>query len=822
MIGTGFRPGDVFRGSVRNGKDISALALDTATKNGSDVTAAITLTVDTTLPAGVVHYHFTIPSGYSAGDLLDVGGTATDADGDFPVPLFSGQLVQWPATVLPNAPAGTPDGLPTNEGAAQIAQGHNKVWFVRTDGSDSNDGLSPATAKATIASILQTSGGLASAGDLVLVGPGLFAGESDTVLIPAGVTLKGSGRGTTEITVDCGDIDVTYGLIFGGDGACAQDLTFRAINGSPVGGDTRGGIIIQSGATTTLVDRVRIERCHLFAFADTLRGYYTNLVIADSRLEGQWDVLLADGACTAQVTDTFIDQHDPQNATGSLVNAGTAGIFDLVGCHIVSTGVTRTTFGVRTGGSSAIIRLQDCFIDVSGAKSDSTALTNVAGTIIVSRTTYDPAKTSGTITMQADPFVLRPVTAGRALSIDAASKVAATLASGDGADAAAIKTTIGTAGAGLTALAQASAYTAARAAKLDNLDATISSRLAASSYTTPPTKEQIASQVEFQIMDETDGQQVLTAIVNKINSVDADLSGLSISAIASAVWSNAGRTLSSFGFDVTLAASQPNYAPLTAGAYTAPDNAGIAAIKTQTDKLTFTFAGKLDANTVLWGGSALPTIPSAVQIANQTDTTLTAAHGTGYWNVAGGGGGLSGPSAVTLTFHDSDGNPVPLVDFSISGQGSARADGVGVAAFGLSDGTFTVVSRPTGGIIFANTQLVVSGSTALTITGANVAITPADDPARTTGFITCYDATGAVASGIVITIKLLGDPFGDAGASFSQAERDFTSAADGLIEMADLLRSRWYEARRGTGGWVRFQTADAPTTALPEILGIDA
>jgi hypothetical protein len=53
----------------------------------------------------------------------------------------------------------------------------------------------------------------------------------------------------------------------------------------------------------------------------------------------------------------------------------------------------------------------------------------------------------------------------------------------------------------------------------------------------------VANEVEAQIIDETDSEKVLTAITDKIASVNPSLSGLTLSAIASAVWSNGTRVL---------------------------------------------------------------------------------------------------------------------------------------------------------------------------------------------------------------------------------------------------------------------------------------
>jgi hypothetical protein len=85
--------------------------------------------------------------------------------------------------------------------------------------------------------------------------------------------------------------------------------------------------------------------------------------------------------------------------------------------------------------------------------------------------------TAGAVTDKTGYSLAQAFPAGFATLAIASGKVAATVAAGDNADSAAIKATIGIAGAGLTALGDA---------RLANLDATVSSRLATSSYTAPP------------------------------------------------------------------------------------------------------------------------------------------------------------------------------------------------------------------------------------------------------------------------------------------------------------------------------------------------
>lgn len=133
--------------------------------------------------------------------------------------------------------------------------------------------------------------------------------------------------------------------------------------------------------------------------------------------------------------------------------------------------------------------------------------------------------------------------------------------------------------------------TAGRASNLDNLDLAVSSRLASSAYVAPDNggisevrtvaeqlstmleetdvesgdyrfdadalanvprsgytltsgeRTAIANEVEAQIIDETDSEKVLKAITDKIASVNPSLAGLTLPAIANAVWTAGVRTL---------------------------------------------------------------------------------------------------------------------------------------------------------------------------------------------------------------------------------------------------------------------------------------
>ncbi|HEX8309932.1 MAG TPA: hypothetical protein VF614_01365 [Chthoniobacteraceae bacterium] len=91
---------------------------------------------------------------------------------------------------------------------------------------------------------------------------------------------------------------------------------------------------------------------------------------------------------------------------------------------------------------------------------------------------------------------------------------------------------------------------------------------------TPAERTATANEVEAQIIDDTDPEKVLQAITDKIASVNPSLGGLTLGAIASAVWANNTRSLSEFGFSVTVATNndKTGYA-LAVAAPTAAQNA---------------------------------------------------------------------------------------------------------------------------------------------------------------------------------------------------------------------------------------------------------
>ena len=201
---------------------------------------------------------------------------------------------------------------------------------------------------------------------------------------------------------------------------------------------------------------------------------------------------------------------------------------------------------------------------------------------------------------------------------------------------------------------------------------------------------------------------------------------------------------------------------------------------------------------------------NAMVTANQFTSSALANAPTG-----GGGGGLSGPSSVTLTFHDAGGNPVPNVEFTLVGIGSGRANSSGVATFGAQDGTYTVASVASG-MLFSNASLTVSGTTAQTISGTAITFQVAR-PGTTVVYLTTRDASGNPVSGVQVQFGILS--LAGYGNAFNAGET-VTSDSNGLVQVALPSNAKIYYGAKGGG---ESQTDIVPTTgpyALKDLIGI--
>lgn len=156
----------------------------------------------------------------------------------------------------------------------------------------------------------------------------------------------------------------------------------------------------------------------------------------------------------------------------------------------------------------------------------------------------------------------------------------------------------------------------ANSTRLANLDATVGSRSVAGDAMTLTSGERtaIANEVEAQIIDDTDSEKVLQAIIDKIAAANPSLDDLTLGAIASAVRTELAVELARIDAAITTR--------LASASYTAPPSASTNASAVRTELATE--LGRIDAATSTRLASASYTAPpSAATNASAVRTELS-------------------------------------------------------------------------------------------------------------------------------------------------------------------------------------------------------
>lgn len=178
----------------------------------------------------------------------------------------------------------------------------------------------------------------------------------------------------------------------------------------------------------------------------------------------------------------------------------------------------------------------------------------------------------------------------------------------------------------------------------------------------------------------------------------------------------------------------------------------------------------------------------------------------------------AGARTVTITVNDGaaalQNARVRLTEGANTYFGDTNA--AGVVVLNVNDAAYTVAITKSG-YSFAGTTLVVDGDEAATYSMTATVITPAADPAQTTGYLTTRHGHGTAEGSVTVYFRLV-DPTGAVDA-YERTNFTATSDVNGLLQVT-LMRSSIYEGRLGVrGDWTRFTTGADPTYALPEILG---
>ena len=226
----------------------------------------------------------------------------------------------------------------------------------------------------------------------------------------------------------------------------------------------------------------------------------------------------------------------------------------------------------------------------------------------------------------------------------------------------------------------AQGYTTARAPKLDNLDATVSSRAAPGDAVTLTTGER--------------------------------------SNIATAVWSAASRTLTSFGTLVSDVASAVwGYATrtLTALGNTLVDEVWNR-LRSATSRPVGSFGYFLDAQVSSGGGG-------------------------------GGGSGFIGPRTVTFQVRDAANQPVPGALVVVHGVGAALTNASGQLVADMPEGAFTVSVVGKDGLLFDSQTTPATGDATLQFVGYTRVPPTASDPGTSVVYV---EVTASCAGSLTI------------------------------------------------------------------------
>jgi hypothetical protein len=291
------------------------------------------------------------------------------------------------------------------------------VWFVSTAGNDSNDGKSWITAFATIAKAIS----VASAGDVIDVGPGTFALGNAVLNLPDRVSLIGAGPRRTTIT-STAVLTSLGAIVKPGNNSVVAHLGIVAVGSSVFQaefGFHTGATTPQTTASNWLLDDVYLEGdtdgVYLRDTSTTptqLRGTVRNCVI---RTKYDCFTTIAGGAWDLVVDLVGFNDF---RALGPSVAGSAAGASRSLA---IFSGMTRAFGGYYEASGSPnenyAIAVRDGLSDASAraeiyggylVSSGTNALDayNNAGTLILSGAQYDQSKTSGAITLRYAPELL--------------------------------------------------------------------------------------------------------------------------------------------------------------------------------------------------------------------------------------------------------------------------------------------------------------------------------------------------------------------------------------------------------------------------------
>ena len=422
--------------------------------------------------------------------------------------ISSGGAVTPTAT---NADGGT---IATTDAIAKATTGYNKVLYYSKAGNDSNDGLTPATAKLTLTNAVINA---QPAGTLIIVGPGAFTlGSPGRLVFPDYVSMRGAGMYATTITGTSAALNDT--TIKPGTGSVFEDFTLVSAQDS-VQFDYPFGTATKEELDPDF-DYTELRRVRIVGDTDCIIVRYQGRVrCVDCQLESQYDTIVGAGA-TYELINTNIRIIGP-GAPGSHSQGTARGIYDVGRLYMHGGSVS-----VRDGGNTQVAGIRasastlsmDLFgVKIATSNTGSAAPKDIivdagAGPVRLFGCEFDASKTTGTYTSLNVPTAVQV-----RQEIDSNStKLDATVSSRSTLTAAQVNAEAD------TALADAGVTTTVTG----RIDAAISSRLASASYTAPLTAQQTADAMK---LAPSAGSAAAGSVQDKLDTISGGSGGDSIS-----------------------------------------------------------------------------------------------------------------------------------------------------------------------------------------------------------------------------------------------------------------------------------------------------
>ena len=205
-------------------------------------------------------------------------------------------------------------------------------------------------------------------------------------------------------------------------------------------------------------------------------------------------------------------------------------------------------------------------------------------------------------------------------------------------------------------------------------------------------------------------------------------------------------------------------------------------------------------------------------ILTDTGTTLPGLIG----DIEGGGGGLTGPFARTITVTDADtdepieGAKVRL--YRTGHTGTEPTDADGVASFTVEAATWSYAITASGYTGVSGTVVVgANGNTDVQMEA--MSITPPSNPSLSAIIVLCLDAAGQPEADVDIDIRIVTVPSGSQNIAYKGAKQTATSDVNGIARF-EVVQGSLCEWKRGRADvWSRVTIDSDSVTNVTSVIG---